>query len=118
MIKTIPAVDGGYRVILADPPWHFVTRSKKGRDRCPDARHYETMSLIDIARLPVGEVAAKDSVLMLWVTDPMLHMADSIDPGLPSYGARQQMRVLCLSGQQNYCAYWVEAWQFERYVSK
>lgn len=57
----------GYRVILADPPWNF----DGGGDR--NARtHYDTMTPADIARLPVGDLAAKDCALFLWVTDPLL----------------------------------------------
>lgn len=72
MIAPLPTVEGGFRCILADPPWHFATRSAKGRDRCPDARHYATMSLDEIKALPVADIAARGSVLLLWAVDPML----------------------------------------------
>lgn len=74
-----------FPVLLVDPPWRFKTYSAKGRGRSPDgprtrnqsrenspARHYETMALIDIKRLPVGELAAPDAALFLWAIDPML----------------------------------------------
>jgi N6-adenosine-specific RNA methylase IME4 len=65
-----------FGAILADPPWRFATWSDKGRDRAPDdksieggpARLYETMSIEDIAALPVATIAAKDCVLFLWTT--------------------------------------------------
>lgn len=63
---------GPFAAILADPPWNFRTYSAKGRDRCPDARHYDVMSLDDIKNMPVADIAAKDCALFLWVTDPML----------------------------------------------
>lgn len=63
---------GKYPVILADPPWDFKTYSKKGRDRSPETRHYNVMNLDDIKRLPVSEIATKNSVLFLWVTWPFL----------------------------------------------
>lgn len=87
---------GQYGAILADPPWHFSTWSARGRDRCPDGpvtnehgydvrgrnnsplRHYATMSLQDIEALPVGECAARDALLMLWVVDPLLPRAIEI----------------------------------------
>ena len=34
--------------------------------------HYPTMSIDDICALPVADIAAKDSVLFLWATFPML----------------------------------------------
>ena len=80
----LPTTGGGWSTILADPPWQFRNWSDKGRNRCPDAmvrqnglaeRHYKTMTLGDIKALPVGEVAAKDSVLILWVVDCMIPQA-------------------------------------------
>jgi N6-adenosine-specific RNA methylase IME4 len=65
---------GLYDAILVDPPWHFRTRSDKGRDRCAD-KHYPTMSVDDIKALPVIACAAKDCALFLWATDPMLPAA-------------------------------------------
>lgn len=66
--------DKKFGVILADPPWNFKTYSKKGRDRCPDSRHYDVMSYKDILNLgeQVKRVSADDCVLFLWITDPFL----------------------------------------------
>jgi len=63
-----------YGAILADPPWHFKTYNEKGRNRCPDwkkfkgspCRHYETMDLASIRRLPVTDLCASDCTLFLW----------------------------------------------------
>lgn len=57
-----------YGAILADPPWTFQTRSDEGKDRSPE-QHYECMTLDDIKELPVGEIAATNCVLFLWVID-------------------------------------------------
>lgn len=65
---------GGYRVIYADPPWTFATRSDKGKGRSPEA-HYDCMSLDAIKALPVADLAARDAVLFLWATDPLLDRA-------------------------------------------
>ena len=59
-----------YGAILADPPWRYETWSGKGRDRCPDARHYEVMPLAKLRNIEIP--AADDCALFLWVTDPML----------------------------------------------
>jgi len=63
-------------VVYADPPWRFVTRSPKGRGRCPDGplAHYATMTLEEVFELPVAQEAAPDAALFLWVTDPFLPM--------------------------------------------
>lgn len=74
-MKPLPTVEGGFRLILADPAWHFATRSAKGRDRCPDARHYSTMTLDEIKAMgPAIQDVCNPSgtVLMLWAIDPML----------------------------------------------
>lgn len=60
-----------FAVIMADPPWTFATRSAKGKGRSPE-RHYDCMSLDDIAGLPVASLAAPDCALLLWITDPLL----------------------------------------------
>ncbi|GAA4550019.1 MT-A70 family methyltransferase [Amycolatopsis samaneae] len=54
-----------YRTILADPPWG---RSSQCGQRGAD-RHYPLMSLEAIRALPVGQLAAEDAHLWLWVTN-------------------------------------------------
>lgn len=61
-----------YPVIYADPPWQFGTWSENGRDRAAD-NHYPTMTLDKLKAMPVP--AAKDCVLFLWATVPMLPQA-------------------------------------------
>ena len=60
-----------YNVIYADPPWTFATYSAKGKGRSPEA-HYDCMGFADICRIPVADWAAENSILLLWVTDPLL----------------------------------------------
>jgi N6-adenosine-specific RNA methylase IME4 len=68
---TPPLPVGPFDLILADPAWRFATYSAKGKDKCPD-RHYATMSLDTICRLPVSKIAAPDSLLALWIYGPLL----------------------------------------------
>jgi N6-adenosine-specific RNA methylase IME4 len=65
---------GKYNVALADPPWPFATYSAKGKGRSQEA-YYSTMAVPDIAALPVRTMMADDSVLFLWVPDPLLQQA-------------------------------------------
>lgn len=60
-----------YGAIYADPPWNFENYSENGEGKNPN-RHYDCMSINKIKALPIGPLAKKDSVLFLWVTDPML----------------------------------------------
>lgn len=63
-----------YSTILADPPWAFKNYSAKGESRNAN-RHYPTMSIEDIAALPIGDVAEKNCMLILWATWPHLENA-------------------------------------------
>lgn len=58
-----------YGTILADPPWleRGGGKIKRGADR-----HYALMHTRDICKLPVGDLAAADSHLYLWVTNNFL----------------------------------------------
>lgn len=68
-----------FGAILADPPWHFEvwslkntrTTGKGGPVRHP-SRHYKTMPIEEIYKLPVKDLAADNCVLFLWVVWPML----------------------------------------------
>jgi len=60
-----------YGVIYADPEWKFETFSDNGMDRSAD-NHYPTSSTDDICKRDIPSIAAKDCVLFLWATVPML----------------------------------------------
>jgi N6-adenosine-specific RNA methylase IME4 len=60
-----------YRVIYADPPWKFRVRSRKGLSRSAE-NHYPTMTVRDIALMPVARLAEKGCALFLWVPMPQL----------------------------------------------
>lgn len=63
---------GHFKAILADPPWSFNVWSKDtGSGRSPES-HYSTMTMGDLAALPVAELAAPDCVLFCWVCWPSL----------------------------------------------
>jgi N6-adenosine-specific RNA methylase IME4 len=63
-----------YGVIYADPPWNFRNFSEKGTGRNAVA-HYSCMDFNEIAALRPQRWAAKDCVLFLWATDPLLPKA-------------------------------------------
>lgn len=61
-----------FDLIAADPPWHFKNWSGDSAGEMVDrghgaARHYPTMTIDDICQLPVDQIAAPDSVLLLWM---------------------------------------------------
>jgi N6-adenosine-specific RNA methylase IME4 len=77
-----------YATVLADPPWHYERfisspTSRNGAPRGdgkPVVRDlpYESMTVTDIAGLPVGQMAAEDAVLFLWTTNRYLPAAFSV----------------------------------------
>jgi N6-adenosine-specific RNA methylase IME4 len=68
------ALAGGARfgTILADPPWHFDNSTGKVAPGHRRLRRYGTMSLEEIAALPVAAHAADPAHLYLWVPNAML----------------------------------------------
>ena len=66
---------GGATFIMADPPWSFEDWSEKGDKSKTPGHHYRCMSLRWIASLPVEALAAKDCLLWLWATNPMIPQA-------------------------------------------
>lgn len=68
--------NGPFDVLSADPPWKFrgYSAARGNRDV---SRHYPLMTIKQIRALPVADIMAKDSILFMWVTSPML--ADGID---------------------------------------
>lgn len=63
-----------YDLIVADPPWSFDNFSAAGEAKNAKAQ-YGCMDLAAIKALPVGQLAARDCVLWLWATNPMLPQA-------------------------------------------
>lgn len=67
---TVP--DGGFRLLLADPPWRFKVYDRAtGLAKSPD-RHYKTMELGEICRVLPSGILAKNGLLAIWGYDPML----------------------------------------------
>src|SRR6267143_4124240 len=73
-----PAVDmtekvqGQFATILADPPWQFQNRTGKVAPEHRRLLRYPTMELQEITDLPVGDFAAAQSHLYLWVPNALL----------------------------------------------
>lgn len=60
-----------YDVVLCDPPWKFNSNSKAkpGRNAM---RHYPCMTDAELCAMPVGRIMAKDALMLMWTTAPML----------------------------------------------
>jgi len=69
--RELPA--GKYRVIYADPPWKYGDQLTEAYG--PVKYHYPAMTIPELCALPVAGLAAKNAVLFLWVTPPLLEEA-------------------------------------------
>lgn len=70
--KVLALPDRKFSVIAADPEWQWEPWSHKtGMDRAA-ANHYPTSCLAVIKARDVPSITAKDCVLLLWATIPML----------------------------------------------
>lgn len=80
-MSALPSIAGGFRCILADPPWHFRAWAhyalgfKSSRD---PQRHYRVLGIDDICALPVKKAASPDAHLFLWATGPCLPNAFAV----------------------------------------
>lgn len=61
-----------YKVIYADPPWSYRNKKTGGSMTSGAINQYSTMPTADICKLPIKNIAHKDSVLFLWVTVPLI----------------------------------------------
>lgn len=61
-----------YQIIYADPPWSYMNKSL---NRGGAARHYPTMTDVEIYNLPVASISEDQSVLFMWATFPKIEQA-------------------------------------------
>ncbi|MGD9763594.1 MAG: MT-A70 family methyltransferase [Candidatus Binatia bacterium] len=72
LTDSLAALHGPFGTILADPPWRFQNRTGKIAPEHRRLHRYPTMSVTDIAALPVGGLAAARAHLYLWVPNALI----------------------------------------------
>ena len=70
----LPRVEGGFRCVVADPPWSFDDKGSRIAPEQAPGGAYRTMTPGAIAALDVRSVAARDAILLLWTTSA--HLVD------------------------------------------
>ncbi|HYH03218.1 MAG TPA: MT-A70 family methyltransferase [Bacillota bacterium] len=55
-----------YDIIYADPPWSFNNKNTGGNFKSGADFHYPTMCLADLKNLPIKDIAADNSILLMW----------------------------------------------------
>jgi N6-adenosine-specific RNA methylase IME4 len=64
--------DRKFSTILADPPWRFINRTGKVAPEHRRLSRYGTMTVDQIAALPVAEIVTQTAHLYLWVPNALL----------------------------------------------
>jgi N6-adenosine-specific RNA methylase IME4 len=67
-LSALAAAGRTFGTIYADPPWQYGNQAT----RASTDNHYSTMTVEQIAALPVGDLAAPQSHLWLWTTNGFL----------------------------------------------
>jgi len=62
----------GFHTVLADPPWQFQNKTGKVAPEHKRLARYGTMTLDEIARLPVARLVTEPAHLYLWVPNALL----------------------------------------------
>lgn len=71
-LPPMPTIAGGFRTVLADPPWRFTNRTGKVAPEHRRLDRYSTLELDDICALSVERIVARDAHLYLWVPNALL----------------------------------------------
>lgn len=71
-LPPLPETAGGWSTVLADPPWRFVNRTGKVAPEHRRLDRYDTLTVTEIACLPVANVVADCAHLYLWVPNALL----------------------------------------------
>ena len=91
MFEDITVPDGGFKCIVADPPWKYGAWGKSSGRGCragtfkpeidvPMPLPYQSMSVEEICNLPVSKLTGNNCEVYLWTTQKYLrHAFDVID---------------------------------------
>jgi len=100
-------VDAGisFQTIYMDPPWRYGNKASRGAAE----NHYPTMSLPEIASLPVGELASENAHLHLWATNGFLFEAERL---MQMWGFTYKSMLVWTKPQMGCGSYWRVSHEF------
>ena len=118
VVENLAEMQGKFRVVYADPPWRYADSGASSAStsfgKAED--HYPTLSIEEIAAIPVKDHVLRNAVLALWVTEPLRFEAkpiidswgfthktaivwDKADHGLGHYvSVRHEHLLICTRG--------------------
>jgi N6-adenosine-specific RNA methylase IME4 len=88
-----------FGTIYADPPWRYDNQGT----RAATDNHYVTMTIEDLAALPIADLAAEKSHLHLWTTDSFLEPAIAL---LKGWGYERRQTFIWCKPQLGIGNYW------------
>jgi N6-adenosine-specific RNA methylase IME4 len=65
-LDSIDKPENGFNIIYADPPWRFNNKRTGGSMVSGAENHYPTMSIDELKALPVEDISAHNSILIMW----------------------------------------------------
>ena len=92
-LEDLAGCDRQFDCIYADPPWSY---NNKGTRATADD-HYSTMSVQDIADLPVKSLAKDKSLLFVWTTNAFIQ--DTLNLIIPAWGFEFKSSVVWVKPQ-------------------
>ena len=97
-----------YNIIYADPPWDYGNTKNLNGDFWGMAdKHYDVMKFKDICNLPVGNIAANDCYLFLWVTSPFLEKGFEV---IKSWGVQICNSRICMGKNVKRYVFYKRRW--------
>jgi len=100
-------IDGQQRfgTIYADPPWRYGNQAT----RAATGKHYKTMTLEQIAELPVNALVTDNAHLHLWTTNAFLFDAQKI---IEAWGFKYKSCFVWVKTQMGIGNYWRVSHEF------
>ncbi len=80
-----------FSTVLADPPWRFINRTGKVAPEHRRLSRYDTMTVEEIAALPIAKIVNPTAHLYLWVPNALLPEGMSV---LQSWGFTYKTNVV------------------------
>ena len=75
-ITPLPVVEGGFRTIIADPPWWYNHKGSRiaadSKEQLQKGRGYKCLHNEALLSIPVAQAAAPQAHMYLWTTDAFL----------------------------------------------
>ena len=91
--------------VLVDPPWRYGNQGT----RASTDNHYDTLSVEEIAAMPVGELAAESSHLHLWTTNAFLFDAKGL---MEDWGFTYKSMLVWVKPEMGLGNYWRVSHEF------